>query len=256
MNISDGVIQDLNTLADWLSVDDFSDRLESRHDLLILAGHAIIPNIFGALHFASQAAIPLLLSGGIGHSTPLLRQAIQRLSLIDIHRQDDRSEAELIAVIATDIFHIPQTQILTETRSTNCGQNADLSRDLLLASHKKITSAILVQDPLMQRRTFESFSWSWRQKQLACTFTSWPVFKPRLMMTRNGLQIIGAQMSGLWSTERYIAMILGEMRRLCDDASGYGPQGSGFIGHVHIPDPIMAAWHRLLADATVASLSR
>ncbi|MFH5101475.1 YdcF family protein [Citrobacter freundii complex sp. 2024EL-00219] len=157
MNLSCEAIRDLNVLADWLSVDDFSGREEALHDILILAGHAIIPNIYGALYFASQANIPVLFSGGIGHSTPLLKKAIQESSLVNANDVDGKSEAELLSMIATRVFHISEEKILIEDQSTNCGQNADFSRDLLLKGRHEVSSAILVQDPLMQRRTFESF---------------------------------------------------------------------------------------------------
>lgn len=256
MNLSDKIIHDLNILADWLSVDDFSERENAYHDILILAGHAIIPNIFGALYFARQADIPVLLSGGIGHSTPLLRKAIQELPFININDIDEKSEAELLSIIAMRIFHIPEEKILIEDRSTNCGQNANFSRDLLVERHFDINSAILVQDPLMQRRTFESFSYSWKQQNRHCQFTNWPVFKPKLLMTHAGLTIIGGQLAGQWDIERYISMILGEMKRLYDDLSGYGPKGAGFIGHVSIPMPIVAAWQRLMAEPALMSITR
>lgn len=256
MILSEAVIHDLNILADWLSVDDLSEREITDHDLLILAGHAIIPTILGALYFASQANIPVLLSGGIGHSTLLLKKAIQESSFINITDIDGESEAELLSLIATRLFHIPEQKILIEDRSGNCGQNADFSRDLLAERQYNIKSAILVQDPLMQRRTFETFSYSWKRQNRDCQFTNWPVFKPKLLMTGAGVKIIGAQLPGLWDIERYISMILGEIKRLYDDESGYGPKGAGFIRHVEIPEKVITAWHRLLADPELVKIIR
>ena len=40
-------------------------------------------------------------------------------------------------------------------------------------------------------------------------------------------------------------LLLGEIRRLRDDESGYGPQGAGFIGHVDIPPIVEAIWNSL-----------
>lgn len=256
MILSDGVIHDLNILAKWLSVDDFSAEDKADHDILILAGHAIIPNILGALYFARQADMPVLLSGGIGHSTQLLKKAMQESSFIDITGIDGENEAELLSLIASKIFHIPEEKIFIEDRSTNCGQNADFSRDLLVERQYRIKKAILVQDPLMQRRTFETFSFSWQQKNSDCQFTNWPVFKPKLVMTAAGVKITGAQVPGLWEIERYISMILGEIKRLYDDKSGYGPNGAGFIGHVHMPERVVAAWQRLLTDPELVRITR
>lgn len=256
MILSDAVIHDLNILAKWLSVDDFSAEDKADHDMLILAGHAIIPNILGALYFARQADMPVLLSGGIGHSTQRLKKTMQESSFINITSIDGESEAELLSLIASKIFHIPDKKILIEDRSKNCGQNADFSRDLLMARQYSIKKAILVQDPLMQRRTFETFSYSWKQQNSDCLFTNWPVFKPKLLMTASGIKITGAQVPGLWEIERYISMILGEIKRLYDDKSGYGPNGAGFIGHVHMPEQVVAAWHRLLADPELVKMTR
>ena len=256
MILSEAVIHDLNILADWLSVDDFSERESSDYDLLILAGHAIIPNILGALYFARQANIPILLSGGIGHSTLLLKKAMQESSFINITDIDGESEAELLSLIATRLFHMPAEKILIEDRSANCGQNADFSRDLLAGRQYNIKSALLVQDPLMQRRTFETFSYSWKQQNRDCQFTNWPVFKPKLVMTHAGVKITGAQVPGVWDLDRYISMILGEIKRLHDDEFGYGPKGAGFISHVEIPEKVITAWHRLLADPELASIIR
>lgn len=256
MILSEAVIYDLNILADWLSVDDFSERESTDHDLLILAGHAIIPNILGALYFASQADIPVLLSGGIGHSTLLLKNALQGSSFINIKDIDGESEAELLSLIATRLFHIPEEKILIEDRSANCGQNADFSHNLLAERQYSIKSAILVQDPLMQRRTFETFSYSWKQRNRDCQFTNWPVFKPKLLMTGAGVKIIGGQLPGLWEIQRYISMILGEIQRLHDDGSGYGPKGAGFISHVDIPEEVVVAWYRLLADPELVKIIR
>lgn len=256
MILSEAVIQDLNILADWLSVDDFSGRESSDHDLLILAGHAIIPNILGALYFASQANILVLLSGGIGHSTLLLKNTLQASPFIDIKDIEGESEAELLFLIATRLFHIPEDKIIIEDRSANCGQNADFSRNLLAERQFSIKSAILVQDPLMQRRTFETFSYSWKQKNRECQFINWPVFKPKLLMTGAGVKIIGGQLPGIWQIDRYISMILGEIKRLYDDESGYGPKGAGFISHVDIPEKVIRAWHRLLADPELVKIIR
>jgi len=176
--------------------------------------------------------------------------------LININNIDEKNEAELLSIIAIHMFHIPEEKILIEDRSTNCGQNADFSRDLLGKGHFDIKTAILVQDPLMQRRAFETFAYSWKQQNVRCQFTNWPVFKPKLLMTRTGPKIIGGQLPGQWDIERYISMILGEMKRLYNDLSGYGPKGAGFIDHVSIPTPIVVAWQRLLSEPVLMRITR
>lgn len=77
MDLSDEMIHDLNGIANWLALDDFPQAKTMNPDLMIIAGHAILPNIFGALTLAKNADIPVLLSGGFGHSTVLLQQAVK-----------------------------------------------------------------------------------------------------------------------------------------------------------------------------------
>ena len=47
---------------------------------------------------------------------------------------------------------------------------------------------------------------------------------------------------GLWSKERYISLLLGEMKRVIDDKDGYGPNGKQYIEHVEVPQKILAAY--------------
>jgi hypothetical protein len=39
---------------------------------------------------------------------------------------------------------------------------------------------------------------------------------------------------------------MGEVPRLRDDATGYGPRGRGYIAHVDVPDDVEAAYAELL----------
>ena len=45
---------------------------------------------------------------------------------------------------------------------------------------------------------------------------------------------------GLWLKERYISLLLGEMKRVIDDNDGYGPNGKQYIEHVEVPQKILA----------------
>lgn len=54
--------------------------------------------------------------------------------------------------------------------------------------------------------------------------------------------------------DRYLSLLLGELPRLRDDESGYGPSGKDFIVHVHFPDDVMAAWRSLRNDESLCEL--
>lgn len=256
MNLSDEIISDLNQLASWLACDDFSSLDAVQPDLMVMAGHAILPTIFGALALAKQADIPVLISGGVGHSTPLLQQAVKNNPMTAAIDAEGQSEAVIIARIGEALFGIPAERVLIERNSRNCGENADFSRDYLLEKRLPHQTILLVQDPLMQRRTAETYRFSWNNKNLTSRFINWPVFTPRLISVHDEVLITGASMPGIWQRERYIAMILGEVKRLRDDKEGYGPAGAGFIGHVTLPDNVACAWARVMQHQALARLIR
>lgn len=65
-----------NVAGRWLAQDDLQPNAPV--DLVILAGNAVIPTIDAACRVASEQGVPLLISGGIGHSTTFLYAAIAR----------------------------------------------------------------------------------------------------------------------------------------------------------------------------------
>ena len=50
---------------------------------------------------------------------------------------------------------------------------------------------------------------------------------------------------GMWEIEHYISLLMGEIHRLSDDESGYGPRGRGYISHVEIPIEVRTAFETL-----------
>ena len=51
---------------------------------------------------------------------------------------------------------------------------------------------------------------------------------------------------GMWSMERYITLLMGEIPRLKDE--GYGPLGKDFLAHVEIPEEVLSAFEALKAE--------
>ena len=49
----------------------------------------------------------------------------------------------------------------------------------------------------------------------------------------------------MWTVDRYVNLLMGEIPRLTDDADGYGPQGKGFIAHVDVPVEVRRAFAQL-----------
>lgn len=257
MELSAYEIDDFNLLAHWLAEDDLNERQIDDVQLIILAGNAIIPEIEGAMALARQRGIPLLLSGGEGHSTDLLRAALAGDRRYQDIAKRAGGEGDLLQAMATANVGLAPEQVMNENRSRNCGENALFSLNFLKKAGKVPAKYVLVQDPLMQRRTKATYLHQWQQQGVQAECLSWPVFTPELASVESRLIITGAPGSGgIWSLDRYLSMILGEMTRLKDDANGYGPNGKGFIGAVEMPNAVESAWRRLLEDPRLAELSR
>lgn len=247
MQLTQQAIQDLNLIAAWLALDDMPVAGDMEADMAILAGHAVLPNIEGAVALAKRFSLPLLLSGGMGHATGALAQA---MALHPLYRDIDtrgKSEAQMLADIARLFGGIADDRLLLEGESRNSGENAAFSQRLLDAQGIRPQRVVLIQDPLLQRRTDATFRWQWRDRDDAPVFINWPVFTPVLALDSGMVRITGAPPQGLWSMERFVQLLMGEVQRLRNDEKGYGPRGAGFFDEVEMPGEIDVAWHRLAA---------
>lgn len=247
MQLKQNEIRDVNSIAAWLALDELAPAGDDSADLIILAGHAVLPNIEGAVALAKKYQLPLLISGGIGHATPLLAQMMAAHPLYQDLPTAGKSEAEMLAAIARTFADLPEDQLLLETASGNGGENAAFSQRLLDKKNLQPQRVVLVQDPLLQRRAAETFRWQWRDRPDAPQFISWPVFQPRLVIDNGMTRITGAPAQGLWSLERFISLLMGEVKRLRDDEQGYGPRGAGYFAHVDLPEAVDEAWRRLMS---------
>lgn len=79
----------VNTVGQWLAQNDFSGEQPYSSDCVVLAGNAVIPTIDAACRIAKAQGVPLLISGGIGHSTPFLYAVIARLRATTLFAQAD-----------------------------------------------------------------------------------------------------------------------------------------------------------------------
>ena len=118
-----------NLIGDWLAQDDLPQNAQPQ--IAVLAGNAVIPTIDAAFRLAAQRQIPLLISGGIGHSTTFLYDAVQKHPHYQALQVEGRPESHILADIAEQFWQIPRDRIVVEDRSTNCGENAWFTRRLL-----------------------------------------------------------------------------------------------------------------------------
>ncbi|KAF5674723.1 DUF218 domain-containing protein [Fusarium heterosporum] len=188
-------------------------------------------------------------------------------------------EARILEVISEQFFHLTVEKsdqgppggirpkqgltVLVEDASTNCALNAINTRKVLEAHGCTSPASIVVaQDPTMCRRTVAAFEKVYADKMHeAPMLASWPTFIPRVI-PRNGPysgQVCSIASSlvydvpgwdeyrkdRLWSMERFMSLLVGEIPRMRDDENGYGPRGKGSIVHVEIPPKVEEAWQTL-----------
>ncbi|AHF77270.1 hypothetical protein Sant_2225 [Sodalis praecaptivus] len=230
----------VNTLCRWLGDEEW--HLDCRFDAIIIAGNAAIPTLEAGFAIASRSGKPLWLVGGIGHATHFLVEAVKahpRYAHLDVI---DRSEAEIMSAMAA-CWDIPARRRFTERRSRNTGENALFTLQLMAEQSFTPRSLLLMQDPLLQRRTGATFRHVWQQLDQPPRFINWPGWSLHIAPAARGFTTVG--LPPPWEAERFFALMMGEIPRLRNDGGGYGPRGQGFIGEVTVPDEVEESWQRL-----------
>ena len=77
-----------------------------------------------------------------------------------------------------------------------------------------------------------------------CRIINYAAYRAEVL-TSDGKPVFGHEIRGMWSMERYVNLLMGEIPRLRDDENGYGPRGKGFIAHVDIPEEVLHAFEEL-----------
>ncbi|MCT4717153.1 YdcF family protein [Enterobacteriaceae bacterium H18W14] len=245
-------IDAINILGQWLARNDFARSPQADDaELIVLAGNAVIPTIDAACQFAAGSELPLLIAGGIGHSTTFLYGAIAAHPRYNTLPTTGRAEAAILKDIATTFWKIPADKVITEEKSTNCGENASFAKRVMAEQALTPERVVLIQDPTMQRRTAATFERAWQKEALQPQWRNWPGFIPVVKSDERATRFTPNE-KGLWPVARYISLILGELPRIRDDEQGYGPKGRDFITHVEIPARVTEAWRLLQNDAALA----
>ncbi len=206
------------------------DSIDRPVDLVVLMGSAVLESV----EVAAGYTTPILISGGIGHSTQYLEDAVRRRGL-DV-TVGGRPESHVFRDLLIDSGISPD-RISIEDRSTNCGENAEFTRRLI----DRPQSLLLIQDPTMQRRTHACFERSFADLPGTTVLSHAPV----VPWIGPDFVSAGPDAPEIWSRERFRSLLLGEISRLRDDEDGYGPRGRNFIDHVEIPAEVLAAYNQL-----------
>jgi len=236
---------------------------------VVVCGSAVLQTVDCAVEAFKQGVAPLILfTGGVGHSTDLLYDAIRLLPKAQssqVNLEGKPTEAEVLRDYALTLG-APAGALLIETASRNTGENAALSRVTLEASGiPQPHSLLIIQDPTMQVRALATFQKVY-QDVPSVILHSWSPFLPTIsydppsvvgeaLPTGSYLLRLSVRPQA-WTTERFLGMLLGEIPRLKDAPGGYGPKGTGYIAHVDVPDAIIEAHERLSQALSLLNASR
>ena len=203
-------------------------------DVLALFGGSIIAGAdVLARAMREDVAAHYVIVGGEGHTTETLRRIVHtRRSDIETAGQP---ESVVFARYMKAVYGLEPDFI--ETRSTNCGNN--ITNLIELLEHKGIAAhrIILCQDATMQRRMAAGL----RKYAPESTIVNYATYRAEVE-AREGQLAYAAPIDGMWTIERYVNLLMGEIPRLRDDENGYGPRGKNFIAHTDIPSDVESAF--------------
>lgn len=210
------------------------DEPAAHLDVIVLMGSAVLESVAVAAEVQHATSARILISGGIGHSTHHLDDAVRRRGLAVAV---GRPESHVFRDLLTTMYDVPAAAIEIEDQSTNCGENAAFTRRLI----NEPGALMLIQDPTMQRRTHASFERSFAD----LPDTRLISHAPLIPWIGPDVVSAGPDLPEIWTLDRFRSLVLGEVRRLRDDPDGYGPRGLNYIDHVDIPSPVLAAYDDL-----------
>lgn len=255
-------VQGLNRICQYLAVDDFGHKAlrpdhlihrigAQRFEIVAVFGNQVLATVTQACSLiVSGLGDRLLLTGGRGHSTLFLFRNIARSARYGHLVQDGSvherlSEAEMFAVIAKSEFGISPAKILIENNSTNTGENVRFSLELIGKEALWPLRILVMQDPLMQRRTMLTFELAARDLPRQPLLYSRSVFVPQFELRVNGGLGLRYGHDLPWRENRFLSLVLGEIERIRNDERGYGPRGRGFIPAVEIPRDVLSGYENL-----------
>ncbi|MBD0287416.1 MAG: YdcF family protein [Flavisolibacter sp.] len=185
-------------------------HLEKADCILVLGSHDTRVAERAAELYLQKWAPLLIFSGGLGRLTQEIWQT---------------SEAELFAQIARGMG-VPSEAILTESRSTNTGENILFTQKLLQHHNLQPQSFIVVQKPYMERRSFATFKKYWPDKKIIVT-------SPQIPFEQYPTDEI--------PMEKVIHIMIGDLQRIKLYAE------KGFQIKQEIPDDVWQVYEQLIA---------
>ena len=240
------IAEDINTLGRFCGARDISalkrEELLQKYgisaaDVMVLFGGSILAGgDILAQAIKDGVAKKYIIVGGEGHTTQTLRDVVH--SEYPGIVTAGLPEAEVYRRYLETAYGCHADYI--ETQSTNCGNNITYLLNLLNENGIALDSIILTQDASMQRRMDAGL----RKYVSGATIINYAAYSACVLCGDDGLYYEKA-IHGMWTIERYVNLLMGEIPRLTDDENGYGPRGKDFIAHVDIPYEVKAAFDEL-----------
>ena len=190
--------------------------------------------------YGRSVAKNYIIAGGTGHSTRFIAENIKKSPRYKDIATQGCSEAEMYFNILQKLADGPKDNVYLDTKSTNSGENSAFALEITKKSNLPREKVLVMQDPAMQLRTYLTFKKQWDAKLYSYT----PAV-PLLDTDSDGFAYDSIETEGLWTQERYVSLILGEMYRIEDNETGYGPKGKNFIAHIDLPAQVKDSYYRL-----------
>lgn len=210
--------------------------IETADVMALFGGSIICGGDVLAKAILEQVAKKYVIIGGEGHTTQTLRDTVH--SLYPEIETEGKPESYVFRKYIQNTYGVDVDYI--ETESTNCGNNITNMLELFDRENISCSSVILSQDATMQRRMAATL----RKYRPDIRIINFATYKVSVQQSGEKFRYTDS-IRGMWDTERYISLLLGEISRLTDNGNGYGPKGKGFIAHEDIPYEVSCAFERL-----------
>lgn len=137
-------------------------------------------------------------------------------------------ETEAVAMARVAREHgVPESNIHIEDRATNTGENIRFSRELLAASGIRVSTAIVVQKPYMERRSIAALDVQWPEARFLAS-------SPPLGFSEYLTPELPADL--------VLAAMVGDFQRILDYPA------LGFASEQEVPAEALEAFHLLVAS--------
>lgn len=247
------IAQSINTLADFCAKRDFEALTQKeiqaktgqdQVDVLVLFGGTIVEGLnVLAKAIENHAAKTTIIVGGAGHTTDTLSKTFASTFEGDpafaFEALKGLSEAEIFQKALAKRYGLKADFL--ETRSSNCGNNITFLLDLINEKRIPCKSIVLCQDGTMQHRMQATLE----KEAPELKIYNFATYQAHVHPDGQGGFELDEHPEGMWTVDRYVELLCGEISRLKDDENGYGPKGKHYIAHVDVPESVEQAFETI-----------